>query len=112
MIIECKSHPSVRLLLFLAHIHADFLLYLELYPALQVEIEKRIEIIIKVESKRNKEHTPNLGSLIAYLFAAPKSRFADIVEAYCSEQLDLEVRWILKSVPELQDDHSLQTLDE
>jgi hypothetical protein len=44
---------------------------------------------------------PNLGCVLAILSVSDSHKFSDIVEAYFFEQLDRQVLWILKAVPEL-----------
>lgn len=56
------------------------------------------------ETNRHKESLPNLGCIFAYLAVNNKYTFSQIAETYFHEQLDRQVFWILKSVPELLSD--------
>ena len=56
---------------------------------------------IKNEDCRHKNVVSNLGCILAMLSASDSHKFKDIAEAYFNEQLDRQVFWILKSIPEL-----------
>ena len=48
-----------------------------------------------------KDKVPNLGCILAMISVTDDFKFADIANEYFMEQLDRQVFWILKSVPEL-----------
>eukprot|EP01016_Furgasonia_blochmanni_P017442 TRINITY_DN2022_c0_g2_i2.p1 TRINITY_DN2022_c0_g2~~TRINITY_DN2022_c0_g2_i2.p1 ORF type:complete len:1150 (+),score=280.83 TRINITY_DN2022_c0_g2_i2:75-3524(+) len=96
-----KRHCSIRILRIITHIHSIFLLFLETYPKLYQDIEKTLAEFIKDEGKRHKDVVSNLGAFLTFLLVSFKFKFEDVGEAYVSEQLDRQVFWILKSIPEL-----------
>jgi hypothetical protein len=53
------------------------------------------------ETFREKNSTPNLGCILALISVSEKFKFKDIAEKYFFEQLDRQVFWILKKIPEL-----------
>lgn len=100
-IMDEKKHASIRILRILSHVHACFLFLLQKHPELESAIVKQVDNFIAKEECRIKENQPNLGCILALLSGTDKRKFSDIVESYFSEQLDRQVLWILKSVPEL-----------
>lgn len=81
-----------------------FHLLIELYPEVGKDIDSRIEQFIKDPAMRHKDKTPSLGDLLSYVSVSQKFKFDDILPAYLDEQLDRQVFWILKAIPEL--DHT------
>jgi hypothetical protein len=53
------------------------------------------------ERFRTKDSLPNLGCILALLAVSDEFKFQDLVEKYFFEQLDRQVFWILKAIPEL-----------
>lgn len=53
------------------------------------------------EENRHKNVVSNLGSILAKATVIDNFKFAELAEAYFAEQLDRQVLWILKAVPEL-----------
>lgn len=100
-IMDEKKHASIRILRILCHVHACFLYLLEKHPELESSIIRSIDNFIGKEECRIKDNQPNLGCMLALLSGTDKRKFSDIVEPYFGEQLDRQVLWILKSVPEL-----------
>jgi hypothetical protein len=100
-IMDEKKHASIRILRILGHIHSCFLFLLQKHPELEAGIVRSIDNFIQKEECRVKEVQPNLGCILALLSGTDKRKFKDIAEAYFSEQLDRQVLWILKQVPEL-----------
>lgn len=103
-IMDEKKHASIRILRILCHVHSCFLFLLEKHPELEAGITRSIDNFISKEEYRIKDNQPNLGCILALLSGTDKRKFSDIVESYFSEQLDRQVLWILKSVPELVDE--------
>lgn len=101
LIMDEKYHASIRIIRIFSHIHALGLLFTENFPSLYEKIEKRVQDFISDPSKRHKDYTPNLGAMNASLLFTPKTQFGDLVEAYTSEQMDRQVLWLLKKIPEL-----------
>lgn len=107
-IMDEKKHASIRNIRLLTHIHSMFLYSLRKFPALAESISNTLTKFIKSEEARTKENQANLGCILAMLTAIDSHKFSDVAEAYFSEQLDRQVLWILKAVPELVQD----TMDE
>lgn len=100
-IMDEKKHASIRHIRLLTHIHSTLLYCLKKFPELVQSITASVTKFIKSEEARTKENQANLGCILAVLSAVDSHKFADIVEAYFSEQLDRQVLWILKQIPEL-----------
>eukprot|EP00828_Plagiopyla_frontata_P024194 TRINITY_DN308_c0_g2_i4.p1 TRINITY_DN308_c0_g2~~TRINITY_DN308_c0_g2_i4.p1 ORF type:complete len:778 (+),score=123.89 TRINITY_DN308_c0_g2_i4:151-2484(+) len=96
-----KRHSSVRIIRLFFHVMHMFLLFLEEYPGLQEEIEKRLENFITDEKIRHKDFTPNLGVLLVFSLLSNKINYEKLIPIYFQEQLDRQVFWILKQIPEL-----------
>ena len=78
-----------------------FLYCLNKFPELKEEIKQKIQNFISDEDLRHKDHVPNLGTILALMSASDSHKFNEIAEKYFTEQLDRQVFWILRSVPEL-----------
>ena len=100
-----KRHPSIRILRILCHIQANFLRLLEEFPGLKSEIDKSLENFIKDEANRDKDVISNLGGFLAYMLVSFKFKLEDIIKCYSEEQLDRQVFWLLRSIPELIQNH-------
>lgn len=48
---------------------------------------------------------------MAYLSGVDSIKFSDVAEAYFQEQLDRQILWILKAIPELIDELKLNDFD-
>ena len=81
-----------------------FLFCLNKHPELRETIAAQITKFIASEDARTKENQANLGCILALLSAVDSHKFKEIASAYFSEQLDRQVLWILKAVPELLDE--------
>jgi hypothetical protein len=68
---------------------------------LKETIKQSLNKFIQNEDERVKDAQPNLGCILATLSGTDTHKFSQIVEEYFSEQLDRQVLWILKIVPEL-----------
>ena len=101
LMMDEKLHCSIRLIRLWCHIHAFFLLFLETHPEIYELVENKLAEFIKDESKRVKDHTPNLGILPCLLLVSNKFKSEDLIETYFNEQLDRQVFWLLQQVPEL-----------
>ena len=53
----------------------------------------------------------NLGSILAKTSAIDNFKFKDVLDAYFDEQLDRQVLWILKAVPELLNEDMMEEAD-
>jgi hypothetical protein len=47
------------------------------------------------------DKTPNLGDILVFSTLSSKYSYKDIMDAYIEEQLDRQVFWMLKEIPEL-----------
>lgn len=106
-----KKHASIRNIRLLAHIHSIFLYCLRKFPELKETIAVNINKFINNEEARIKDNLPNLGSVLSALSVVDSHKFSDVAEAYFSEQLDRQVLWILKAVPELLDESIQEDVD-
>jgi hypothetical protein len=77
---------------------------LELHPAAEVAMDAIIESFIKEPATRHKESGVQLGDILSYVTVSNKYTLGDILPLYSEEQLDRQVLWILKEIPEL--DHT------
>lgn len=100
-IMDEKKHPSIRIIRVLTHIHSMFLYCLRRYPELKDTIKETLTKFIEDESSRTKNAIPNLGCILALLSVSDDFKYKDVAERYFFEQLDRQVFWILKAIPEL-----------
>lgn len=100
-IMDEKKHPSIRIIRILTHIHSMFLYCLKRFPQLADKIVDTLKHFLAEEEARHKNVTPNLGCILAILSATDSFKFKEVAEQYFLEQLDRQVFWILKAVPEL-----------
>ena len=77
-IMDQKSHPSIRMIRQLCHVHAMYLFFIDKYPQLQEKINGILNDFLSSENNRDKDHVPNLGYMIAMMYACPKYKFNDI----------------------------------
>lgn len=103
-IMDEKKHASVRNIRLLSHIHSIFLYTLRKFPELVETIKNTLTKFIQNEDARTKQNQANLGCILAMLTAVDTHKFSDVAEAYFTEQLDRQVLWILKAIPELLDE--------
>lgn len=102
------SNKAIKMMIY---IHRLTLLFLELYPEQQTEIDRRIESFIKDKANRIKDKTPNIGELLIYLTLTEKFKWADLADAFLEEQFDRQIFWILKQFPEMEKDEEKGKLD-
>jgi hypothetical protein len=100
-IMDEKKFPSIRNIRLLTHVHSIFLFCIKQFPELGESIKQSLAKFISSEDARIKENQSNLGCVLAMLSAVDSHKFSDVAEAYFMEQLDRQVLWILKTVPEL-----------
>lgn len=110
-IMDEKKHASIRNIRLLTHIHSIFLFCLKRFPELKKTIADHLTNFVQNEEARIKDHQPNLGCIFAMLSVVDSHKFSNIIEAYFSEQLDRQVLWILKAVPELTDESIKEDVD-
>lgn len=110
-IMDEKKHASIRNIRLLAHIHSIFLYCMRKFPELKDTITANLTKFIGSEEARTKDNQANLGCIMAILSAVDSHKFSDVAEAYFQEQLDRQVLWILKAVPELLDESIQEDVD-
>jgi hypothetical protein len=103
-----NSNKSVKMMIY---IHRLIQLLYEEFPEERTKIETLVEAFIKDKSKRVKDATPNLGEFLIYLTLTDKFKWADVKEAFLSEQLDRQIFWILKQIPEMEEDEKKGKLE-
>lgn len=97
-----KRHASIRILKIFLHVHYLYLTFLAEYKPLTEEIDKQISEFNKDEAKRHKDVIPSLGAFQTN-FLVKWERLDDSLKAIQQEQLDRQVFWLLKNIPELKD---------
>ena len=97
-------HISILAIRRLVNFIRLFRLLVELYPEVAELVEAKIEQFIKDPAKRHKDYTASLGDLLALVTVSQKYKFEDVLPAYLEEQMDRQVFWMLREIPEL--DHT------
>ncbi len=100
-IMDEKKHPSIRVIRVLSHLHSMFLLALQKHPQMKNKIVEEIQNFLESEENRHKNILSNLGAVLAKASVVDNFKFEELAETYFAEQLDRQVLWILKAVPEL-----------
>lgn len=103
-----NSNKSIKMMIY---IHRLINLLYEQYPEERTKMEAIIEGFIKDKSNRVKDKTQNLGELLIYLTLTDKYKWADIRDAFLEEQLDRQIFWILKQIPEMEEDEKKGKLE-
>lgn len=111
-IIEQKRHPSILVIRHVLNFHVLLLMFVREYPEIVKQFDHEIEKFISSEENRIKKNCPNLALIMVYLLFSEKYSFKDVVEHLHEEQLDRQVFWILKKIPELEDDTGVISVDE
>jgi Ran GTPase-activating protein (RanGAP) involved in mRNA processing and transport len=75
---------------------------LDEHPELYDQIEDSLEKFKSDEKNRVKEFTPNLGDMLSKLAVSRKYKWSDIIGPYLEEQMDRQVFWMIKDIPELE----------
>ena len=107
-----KRHCSIRILRILAHAYCLYLLFIETYPNLMGEIEKQMTEFVKDENKRTKDNIANLGAFLSNLMVAFKMDQKEVFSAFVEEQMDRQVFWMMRTIPELEELNESEHLDE
>jgi len=81
--------------------HRAFIFLLDAHPSVKNDIELKIKNFIESEEHRHKNHTSDLGILIACLAVSDRHSFEQIKQELLFEYLDRKVLWTSKKVPEL-----------
>lgn len=93
---------SVNNLKFFVYVYRLFHLFISEHPEIMTMINEKIEVFLESADNRAKSVTPNLGDLMIYTLLSDTYRWENIREAYVHEQLDRQVLWLLKQIPELE----------
>ena len=111
-IIEQKRHPSVLIIRHLLNFHVLLLMFVREYPEIVQQFDEEIKKFISSEDNRIKKNCPNLALVMVYLLFSEVYKFEDVIKFVNEEQLDRQVFWILKKIPELEDDSGTIAVDE
>ena len=68
------------------------------------KINERLEKFISEPKYRIKDVLPSLGDMLSLITVSSKFQWKDLVKFYLAEQMDRQVFWILKDLPELEKD--------
>lgn len=93
---------SQNILKFIMYFFRLFHLFIEEFPELKTMMNEKIETFMSNEYNRSKEVTQNLGDLLIFTMMSDKYRWEDIRDLYVVEQLDRQVLWLLREIPELE----------
>jgi len=99
---EQKEHTSLKALRALCYFFRLFGLLMDKYPELYDQIDTTIGNFKSDEKYRIKDSMPNLGDMLSKLTISKKFKWKDVIGAYLEEQMDRQVFWILKDIPELE----------
>lgn len=97
-----KEHTSLKALRALVYFYRLFVLLLDTSPELYAEIDKSIAQFVTDEGSRIKDRTPNLGDLLSKLTVSKEHKWSTVITAYLEEQMDRQVFWMVKDIPELE----------
>lgn len=98
------SHTSLKAIQTINYFYRLFRLLLKEYPNIEELMNEKIQVFIQDAAKRHKDHTPNLGDLLAMASVSDKYRLNDILGVYTQEQLERQIFWILKDLPQLEEE--------
>lgn len=96
-----KDYSSIKGLRMFLMFHRAFMFMLDSHPNVKQDLETRIKNFIESEEYRHKNHTPDLGVLMACLSVSEKFSIEQIKQALLFESLDRKVLWTSKKVPQL-----------
>ena len=94
-------HISVQSIRRLINFIRLFRLLLDMFPEAEKELEQKVEFFVKNPEKRTKDYYSSLGDLLSLVTLSKNYKFKDILNAYIDEQMDRQVFWILREIPEL-----------
>jgi ubiquitin-protein ligase len=93
-------HCSIKYLEGYFHFHRLLIAFIEKYPALKKEINKKIENFLNDKRERTKVKTPNLGDFFA-LISVSNYKWHKIAPPLIQESFSRNILWILKAHPKL-----------
>lgn len=99
---EQKEHTSAKALRMLCYFHRLFVLMMDAYPNLYDEIDATLGNFKADEKFRVKDSLPNLGDMLSKLTVSRKFKWPDLMGQYLEEQMDRQVFWIVKDIPEME----------
>lgn len=73
---------------------------IELEPRTAEIVHERLKVFMEQPEKRVKDHCSNLGDILSFATISDKVQLDTVLDAYLEEQLDRQVFWILRSIPE------------
>eukprot|EP00824_Muranothrix_gubernata_P024053 TRINITY_DN67_c0_g1_i1.p1 TRINITY_DN67_c0_g1~~TRINITY_DN67_c0_g1_i1.p1 ORF type:complete len:995 (-),score=204.69 TRINITY_DN67_c0_g1_i1:1224-3914(-) len=109
---EQKEYTSLKALRMLSLFHRLFVLLLEEHPALYEQIDTVLQNFTKEEKFRIKDNLPSLGDMLSMMTVSKKVSWKDVIGPYLGEQMDRQVFWMLKEIPELEKEQDEMDLDE
>ncbi len=110
---EQKEHTSLKALRAFCYFYRLFVLLMDKYPELYDQVETSLTNFKADEKNRIKDAMPNLGNMLSSLTVSKKFRWSDIIGPYLEEQMDRQVFWIVKDIPELEKmEHDTEIDDE
>eukprot|EP00831_Metopus_contortus_P031985 TRINITY_DN25959_c0_g1_i1.p1 TRINITY_DN25959_c0_g1~~TRINITY_DN25959_c0_g1_i1.p1 ORF type:complete len:1431 (-),score=259.64 TRINITY_DN25959_c0_g1_i1:38-4204(-) len=99
---EQKEHTSLKALRALIYFFRLFVMMLDQHPELYSNIDEMLGKFKDDEKNRVKDVTPNLGNLLSFLTVSKKYKWSDLMLPYLEEQMDRQVFWIVKDIPEME----------
>ena len=97
-----KDFTSLKALRTLALFHRLFILLLEEYKDLYAEVDQILANFMKEEKYRVKDNLSSLGDMLSLMTVSKTVTWKDIIPVYLSEQMDRQVFWMLKEIPDLE----------
>jgi len=97
-----KEHTSLKALRAFYSFYRLFVLLLDEHPELYEQIEDSLGKFKSDAKYKSKEFTPNLGDMLSKLAVSRKYKWSDIIGSYLEEQMDRQVFWMIKDIPELE----------
>ena len=96
----------------LVQLHGMMLVFIQKYPEIEIFFDSEIQRFLENEEERTKEKTPQMGIILIYCMFSTRYNFGDVIEEYFMEQVDRQVFWILKKIPELEDTEEAEVIKE
>jgi hypothetical protein len=93
--VDESKHISLQAIRRLVNFLRLFRLLIELEPSVEETIKERLDVFIKDESKRIKDHCGSLGDLLAFALVSKHVKLTDLLQSYLEEQLDRQAFWII-----------------
>jgi ubiquitin-protein ligase len=107
-----KEDCSVKTVRKLIWYHTLLLMFCREFPEITAYIDQTLEDFLESDEKRHKKHSSDLSLILCAIIFSDKYTWKDLIETYFKEQLCRQVMWILKKIPELEDDTNTLVIDE